>query len=78
MNIESFKPIFQAFKAKKIRKVIFSHYARRIATIEEIEYYRELFRVIDRDADGDLTADEFKYAMMKSDNLKLADQDQEF
>lgn len=73
MNIDNFKPIFLAFKAKKIRKAIFSHYASRTATIDQIEKYREIFRLIDKDADGELTAEEFKYAMMKSDNLKYAD-----
>lgn len=56
---------FLAFKAKKIKKALFSYFANVLASAEERELFSEMFRMMDIDGDGVLTSDEFEKAMVK-------------
>lgn len=46
---------------------MFSYFANILAPPEEKEYFTELFRLLDKDGDGVLTAEEFEEAMQKFD-----------
>ena len=54
---------FLAFKAKKIKKALFSYFASILATPEDKDIFTEMFRAMDNDGDGFLTAEEFEKAM---------------
>lgn len=58
-----------AFKAKKIKKALFSYFANVLATAEDKEQFSEMFRMMDIDGDGVLTSDEFEKAMIKFEQV---------
>jgi Ca2+-binding EF-hand superfamily protein len=55
-----------AFNSKKIKKALYSYFASMMATNEDKENFTEMFRAIDKDGDGVLTAEEFEEAMGKT------------
>lgn len=56
---------FLAFKAKKIKKALFSYFANVLASAEDKDMFTEMFRMMDVDGDGILTSDEFEQAMVR-------------
>lgn len=74
-NSNQYTAVFLAFNAKKIKRALFSYFANIFASAEDKEYFGEMFRMLDKDGDGVLTAEEFEEAMSKydsnDDNQKL-------
>jgi Ca2+-binding EF-hand superfamily protein len=62
--------VFLAFNAKKIKKALFSYFAPYLSTEDDIEQFTEMFRVLDKDGDGILTAEEFEFAMGRFEELE--------
>lgn len=75
-KVDQFNAAFLAFKAKKLKKALFSYLANILATPEDKEMFGEMFKMMDINGDGSLTVEEFESAMIKfnqvnnSSNLK--------
>jgi Ca2+-binding EF-hand superfamily protein len=52
-----------AFNSKIIMKAFFSYFANILTTPQDREHFSDIFRELDLDGDGILTAEEFEEAM---------------
>ena len=62
---EQYNAAFLAFKAKKLKKALFSYFANVLASADDKEMFSDMFRMMDVDGDGSLTVEEFEGAMIK-------------